>query len=117
VQRYTERRLKRTHSHSEHEAEPAAEKQQKERHDKRPMPLTPNPLGTTEKIDNTPHCQNRSKAEAPAEETRSLLQTIQEQVISDADADTASTGLELEVKHWQQKESTAMCRYTRALKL
>jgi hypothetical protein len=64
------------------------------------MPPPPNPLGTTGKSDDAPRRQNCLEAEAPAEETRSLLQTIREQVVSDIDADTASTGLELEAEHW-----------------
>jgi hypothetical protein len=117
MQRDTERRLKRTCSHSEREAEPAAEKQQKERRNKRHMPPPPNPLGTTGKIDDASRRQNRSEVEAPAEETRSLLQTIREQVILDVDAETASTGLELEAEQWQRKEAAAAHRYTRALEL
>jgi hypothetical protein len=54
-----------------------------------------------------------TEAEEPAEETRSLLQTIQEQVVSDVDADTASTGLELKAEHWQQTEAAAAHCYTR----
>jgi hypothetical protein len=42
---------------------------------------------------------------------------IQEQVVSDVDADTASMGLEIEAEHWQRKEATAARRYTRALEL
>jgi hypothetical protein len=42
---------------------------------------------------------------------------IREQVVSEVEADTASTGLELEAKHWQQKEAAAARRYTWALKL
>jgi hypothetical protein len=45
------------------------------------------------------------KVEGPAEETMSILQTIREQVVSDVDAKTASTGLELEAEHWQWKEA------------
>jgi hypothetical protein len=37
--------------------------------------------------------------------------------VSDVDAETASTGLELEAEHWQRKEAAAAHRYTRALKL
>jgi hypothetical protein len=117
VQRNTERRLKRARSHSKREAEPAAEGQQKEWRDKRRMPPPPNLLGTTGNIDNAPRRQHRSRAEEPAGETRPLLQTIREQVVSYVDADTASTGLELEAEHWQRKEATAACRYTRALEL
>jgi cell division protein ZapA (FtsZ GTPase activity inhibitor) len=51
MQRDTERRLKRACSHSEHETEPAVDKQQQERRDKRRMPPPPNPLGTTGNID------------------------------------------------------------------
>jgi hypothetical protein len=53
----------------------------------------------------------------PTGETRSLLQTIREQIVSDVEADTASTGLELEAEHWQWKEAAAARRYTRALEL
>jgi hypothetical protein len=38
-------------------------------------------------------------------------------VVSDVDVETASTGLELEAEHWQQKEAAAARRYTRALEL
>jgi hypothetical protein len=76
VQCDTERRVKRTRLHSEREAEPAAEKQQKEPRDKQCMLLPPNLLGTMGNIDDTLRHQNRSEAGAPAEETRSLLQTI-----------------------------------------
>jgi hypothetical protein len=70
-----------------------------------------------EKIDNTSHCQHSLKLEVLAEETRSFLQMIRQQVISEVDAETASTGLELEPEHWQRKGATAACRYTWALKL
>jgi hypothetical protein len=50
MQRDTERQLKRACSHSEHDAEPAAGRQQKERRDKRRMPPPPNPLETTERV-------------------------------------------------------------------
>jgi hypothetical protein len=56
VQHDTERRLKTTCSHSKREAEPAVEKQQQERR----MPLPPNLLGTTGKIDNTSCRQHHS---------------------------------------------------------
>jgi hypothetical protein len=79
------------------------------------MPPPTNPLETTGSIDDTSHRQHRSGAERQTEETRSLLQTIREQVISDIDADTASTGLELEAEHWQRKEAAR--RYTWALEL
>jgi hypothetical protein len=39
------------------------------------------------------------------------------EVVSDVDAETASTGLELEADHWQWKEATTVCRYTQALEL
>jgi hypothetical protein len=81
------------------------------------MPPPPNPLGTTGNIDDTSRRQHRSRAEEPAGETRSLLQTIREQIVSDVDADTASTGLELEAEHWQRKEAAAARHYTRALGL
>jgi hypothetical protein len=45
VQHDTERKLKRACSHSERESEPAAEKQQREWHDKRCMPPPPNLVG------------------------------------------------------------------------
>jgi hypothetical protein len=112
VQRDTERRLKRAHSHSEFETEPAVEKQQRERHDKQCMPPPPNLLGTTGKIDDVLRCQHRSEAEGPTEETRSLLQMIQEQVVSDVDVEMASTGLELEAEHWQWGEAAATRCYT-----
>jgi hypothetical protein len=76
VQRDTERRLKRTCSHSEHEAEPAAERQQKEWRNKRHMPPPPDPLETTGPIDDASRHQHRSRAEEPAGETRSLLKMI-----------------------------------------
>jgi hypothetical protein len=38
-------------------------------------------------------------------------------VVLDVDADTASTGLELETEHWQQMEAAAVHRYTQALEL
>jgi hypothetical protein len=63
-------------------------------------------------IDDASRGQHRSGAERQTEENRSLLQTIQEQVVSDIDADMASTGLELEAKHWQRKEAAAARRYT-----
>jgi hypothetical protein len=72
---------------------------------------------TMGKIDNTSCHQHRSEAEGPTEETRSLLQTIPEQVVSDVDAEMASTGLELEAEHWQWMEAAAAHRYTRALEL
>jgi hypothetical protein len=71
------------------------------------MPLPPNPLGTTGQIDDTSRRQHRSRAEEPTGETRSLLKTIREQIISDVEADTASMGLELKAEHWQQKEAMA----------
>jgi hypothetical protein len=117
VQRDTERKLKRARSHSEHESEPAAEKQQKERRDRRRMPPPPNPLETTGQIDDATRRQHRSRAEEPTGETRSLLQTIPEQIVSDVEADTASTGLELEAEHWQRKEAAAARCYMRALEL
>jgi hypothetical protein len=113
----TERKLKRTHLHSERDTEPAAEQQQRERRDRRSMPPPPNPLETTGRIDDALHRQHRSEAERPREATWSLLQTIREQVISDVDAYTASMGLELEAKHWQRKEAVATHHYTRALEL
>jgi hypothetical protein len=70
-----ERRLKRTHSHSERKTEPAVGTQQ-EQHDKQHMPLPPNLLETTETVDDVLHRQYQAEAEVPAEETRSLLQTI-----------------------------------------
>jgi hypothetical protein len=117
VQPDTERKLKWAHSHSECESEPAAEKQQREWRDKRHMPPPPNPLETTGQIDDAAHRQHHSRAEEPTGETRSLLQTIQEQIVSNIEADTASTGLELEAEHWQRKEAVAARRYTRALEL
>jgi hypothetical protein len=81
------------------------------------MPPPPNPLETTEQTDDTSRHQRRSRADEPTGETRSLLQTIREQVVSDVEADTASLGLELDDKHWQWKEAAAACHYTRALKL
>jgi hypothetical protein len=110
MQHDTERRLKRVC-----EANPAEERQQKERHDKRRMPPPPNLLETTGQIDDASRRQHRSRVEEPAGETRSLLKTIREQVVSDIEVDTASTGLELEAEHWQWKEATAARRYTRAL--
>jgi hypothetical protein len=68
-------------------------------------------------IDDTLCHQHRAKAEVPAEETRSHLQTIQEQVVLDVDAEMASTGLGLEAEHWQWKEAAPMHRYTQALDL
>jgi hypothetical protein len=44
--------------------------------------------------------------------SRPLLQTIQEQIVSDVEAKTALTGMELEAEHWQQKEAAAAHRYT-----
>jgi hypothetical protein len=76
AQRDTEQRLKRTCSHSKREAKPSVEKQQEEQRDKRHMPLPPNPLGTTGKIDDASRCQHHSEAEGLTEETRSLLQMI-----------------------------------------
>jgi hypothetical protein len=70
-----------------------------------------------ETIDDTSRHQHRAEAEVPAEETRSHLQTIQEQVVLDVDAETASTGLALEAEHWQWKEAAPMHRYTWALDL
>ena len=71
------------------------------------MPPLPNPLETTGQIDDAARHQHRSGAEEPTGETRSLLQTIQEQIVSDVEADMASTGLELEAEHWRQKEAAA----------
>jgi hypothetical protein len=93
------------------------EKQQKEQRNKRGMPPAPHPLGTTGKVDDTSHCQHHSEVERLTEETRSLLQTIREQVVSDIDAEAGSTGLELESEHWQRKEATVAHRYTQALEL
>jgi hypothetical protein len=76
------------------------------------MLLPPNPLGTMEMIDNASRRQHCSEVEVPAEVTRPLLQMIQEQVVSDVDVETASTGLELEAEHWQWKEATATCYST-----
>jgi hypothetical protein len=115
MQHDAEQKLKRARSHSKRESEPAAERQQKERRDRRWMPPPLNPLEATGQIDDTQRRQHRSRAEEPAGETRSLLQTIREQVVSDVEADTASTGLELEAGHWQWKEAAAACCYTRAL--
>jgi hypothetical protein len=81
------------------------------------MPPLPNPLETTGQIDDASRHQHRSRAEEPTEETRSLLQTIREQIVSDVESDMASTGLELEAEHWQRKEAAAAHRYTRALEL
>jgi hypothetical protein len=117
VQRDTERKLKRARSLCERESEPAAERQQKEQRDKRCMPPPPNPLETTGQTDDAAHCQHRSRVEEPTGETRSLLKTIREQIVSDVEADTASTGLELEAEHWQRKEAAAARRYTWALEL
>jgi hypothetical protein len=117
VQHNTERKLKREHPHSECESEPTAKNQQREQRDKRCMPPPPNPLETTGQIDNAARRQHRLRAEAPTGKTRSLLQMIREQIISDVEANTASTGLELEAEHWQWKEAAAACRYTRALEL
>jgi hypothetical protein len=117
VQRDTERKLKRARSHREHESEPAAEKQQREWRDKRRMLPPLNPLETTGRIDDAARCQHRSRAEEPTGGTRSLLQTIREQIVSDVKADTASTGPELEAEHWQQKEAAAARWYTWALEL
>jgi hypothetical protein len=117
VQRDTEGKLKRACSHSERESEPTAGKQQRERRDKRRMPPPPNLLETTEQIDDATRRQHRSRAEEPTGETRSLLQMIREQIVSDVEADTASTGLEIEAEHWQRKEAAAARRYTRALEL
>jgi hypothetical protein len=113
----TERKLKWARSHSERESEPAPEKQQRERHDKRRMPPPPNPLERTGQIDDAAHRQHHSRAEEPTGDTRSLLKTIQEQVVSDIKADTALTGLELEAEHWQRKEAMAARHYTQALEL
>jgi hypothetical protein len=77
----------------------------------------PNPLETMGQIDDASRSQHRSRAEEPTGETRSLLQTIQEQIVLDVEADTASTGLELEAEHWQRKEAVAAHCYTRALEL
>ena len=117
IQRDTERRLKRPRSHSERETESAAGRQRKERHDKRRMLPPPNPLGTTEQTDDAPRRQRRSRADEPTGETRSLLQTLREQLVSNIDADSESTGLELEAEHWQRKEAAAARRYTQALEL
>jgi hypothetical protein len=81
------------------------------------MPPPPNPLETMGQIDDAARCQHRSRAEEPTGETRSLLQMIREQIISDVEADTASTGLELEAEHWQRKEAAAARRYTWGLEL
>jgi hypothetical protein len=81
------------------------------------MQPPPNLLETTGQIDNAARHKHRSRAEEPTGETRSLLQTIREQIVSDVKADTASMGLELEAKHWQRKEAAAACRYTRVLEL
>jgi hypothetical protein len=63
-------------------------------------------------IDNTSHHQHCSEAEVPAEEARSLLQTIREHVVPDVDAETASARLELKAEHWQRKEAAAAHCYT-----
>jgi hypothetical protein len=76
MQRDTERNLKRARTHSDRESEPAAEKQQRERRDKRHMPPPPNLLETMGQIDDALRRQHRSRAEKPTGETRSLLQTI-----------------------------------------
>jgi hypothetical protein len=81
------------------------------------MPPPPNLLGTMERVDNASCFQHQAKLEIPAEETRSLLQTIREQVVLDVGVEIASTGLELEAEHWQQKEAAAACRYTQVLDL
>jgi hypothetical protein len=81
------------------------------------MPPPPNPLETTGQIDDATRRQHCSRAEEPTGETRSLLQMIGEQIVSDIDANTASTGLELEAEHWQRKEAAAARRYTQALEL
>ena len=99
------------------QSEPTTKKQQREQRDKRGIPPPPNPLETTGQIDNAPRRQHRLRVEEPTGETRFLLQTIREQVVSDVKVDTASTGLELEAEHWQQKEAAAARRYTRALEL
>jgi hypothetical protein len=75
------------------------------------------PVGTTGSIDDTSRRQHRSGVERQTEENRSLLQMIQEQVISDVNADTVSMGLELEAEHWQRKEAAAARHYTWALEL
>jgi hypothetical protein len=38
-------------------------------------------------------------------------------IVSDVEADMASTGLELKAEHWQRKEAAVACRYTWALEL
>jgi hypothetical protein len=81
------------------------------------MPPPPNPLETTGQIDDAACHQHHSRAEEPTGETRSLLQTIREQIISDVEADMASTGLELEAEHWQRKDAMAARCYTWALEL
>jgi hypothetical protein len=96
---------------------PTGEIQHWEWHDKRHMPPPPNLQGATETVDDTSHRQHRTKPETSAEDTRGLLQTIQEQVVLAVDVDTALTGMELEGEHWQQKEAAAAHRYTRALGL
>jgi hypothetical protein len=70
-----------------------------------------------EKVDNALCCQHPTEPEIPAEENRSLLQTIWEQVVSDMDTKTALTGMELKAEHWQWKGATAAHRYTRAVGL
>jgi hypothetical protein len=42
---------------------------------------------------------------------------IREQVVLDVDAETTSTGPELEAEHWQQKETAAACRFMQVLEL
>jgi hypothetical protein len=74
------------------------------------MAPPPNPLGTTGTIDNTLCGQHCSEAEVPAEETRSLLQMIQEQVVLDVDAETADRAR-------GRTLATEGSRYTRALEL
>jgi hypothetical protein len=83
MQHDTEHRLKRARLHSEHDAETAAEQQQWEPRDRQRMPPPTNPLETTGSIDDASRCQHRSGAGKETEENRSLLQTIQEQVVSD----------------------------------
>jgi hypothetical protein len=67
---------KRAHLHSECENDTAVPTQQRVQRDKRGMPLPPDLLGTTEKIDDTLRRQHRLEADMLTEETRSLLQTI-----------------------------------------
>jgi hypothetical protein len=94
----------RTHLQYMSESRSTVEIQQQTEHDRDRMPPPPDHREVKETPDDTlrhqpSHQMDCNDPVAPADHSRTLLQTIHERVVSDVDIERASTRMELEEEH------------------